>query len=188
MTVNDRSISSPARTTLGEKTSWQTRQVLKLGNRNHWDFHVLGKAELPDRPARLKNWLIVPAQNDSSPIPKRTMERIQAIFTAGLCPKGFVVVHEAPMTLSAPTQKQPIQPALPASTKTILSGKPLSQLTGTTGSTSVTNLVEGLGAILTAIVTMIFPMLFLGLLALDPIVIAVMEDGCWVEIDRWYIQ
>ena len=32
---------------------------------------------------------------------------------------------------------------------------------------------------------MIFPMLFIGLLALDPIVVAVMDDASWIEIDRW---
>jgi hypothetical protein len=181
MTANDRSVSSPARTTLAEKTSWQTRQVLTLGRKNSWNFRVLGKAELPDRPVRLQNWLIVPAQDDSSPIPKRTMERIQAIFAAGLNPKGFVVVHEAPMALGAPMEKQSTQTEYSASAKP-------SQPTRTTGSSSVTSLLAGLGAVLTAIVTVIFPMLFFGLLALDPIVIAVMEDGSWVEIDRWYIK
>ena len=27
--------------------------------------------------------------------------------------------------------------------------------------------------------------LFMGIAMIDPIVVAVMEDGCWVEIDRW---
>jgi hypothetical protein len=30
--------------------------------------------------------------------------------------------------------------------------------------------------------------LFMGMALIDPIVVAVMEDGSWVEIDRWVTE
>jgi ABC-type microcin C transport system permease subunit YejE len=148
---------------------------------------VLGYADLPEKPVRLEKWLIVPAHLDSSPIPTRTMQRIQSIYAAGLRPRGFVVVHEAPMALTAPRQGQPIL-GLPArAVQQLVAPKPL-QAAMPTGSSSLSGLVKGLGTVLSSLVMVVFPMLFLGLLALDPIVVAVMDDGCWIEIDRWYTE
>jgi hypothetical protein len=164
-----------------------TQQMLSLGRRNGWGFHILGYADLPEKPVHLEKWLIIPAQEDNSPIPKRTMERIQTIFAGGLRPQGFVVVHEAPRTLAE--GKQPhMSLCLPASkTQQTVSQTPV-ESASPSGSSSLSNLMEGLGSMLSVFATTIFPMLFFGLLALDPIVVAVMDDGCWIEIDRWFIQ
>jgi hypothetical protein len=190
MITNSSSISPNRRTALAEKTSWQTRQVLSLGRSNGWGFTVLGKADLPDRPIHLEKWLIVPAHEDSTPVPKRTLERIHAIYTAGLQPKGFVVVHETPRYLPAPRQEAPqntnsfqARPGdhfgqAPYETK---------KKGDSSGSSSFASLATGLGTVLSAMALLIFPALLMGLLALDPIVIAVMDDGSWVEIDRWNV-
>ncbi|BBB48043.1 hypothetical protein [Pelolinea submarina] len=174
--MNTRSLFIKNTQTLSTRVDPPAQQILSLGRHNGWGFHILGYADLPEKPVRLEKWLIVPAHEDNSPIPGRTLERIQTIFAAGLRPRGFVVVHEAPMSLPAPQQAQQSfgwsAPAAP-------------QPNAPSGLSSLTSLAEGLAAMLGVITTTIFPMLFLGLLALDPIVVAVMEDGCWVEIDRW---
>jgi len=161
--------------------STQSAQMLSLGRRNGWGFQHLGYAELPERPVRLQGWLIVPANQDSTPVPPRTLERIKTIYHAGFRPKGFVVVHEAPKTFQAPRPEQ--------STTRLLSAPAVPISVSNTGSTSnVSNpsgVADGLGSIISAFATMIFPMLSIGLLALDPIVVAVMDDGSWIEIDRW---
>jgi len=190
MISNNRSISIPNIGTMDGPASLQTRQVLSLGRRNGWGFAVLGKADLPDRPIHLEKWLIVPAHEDSTPVPKRTLKRIQAVYAAGLRPKGFVVVHEAPRYLMAPRQEAP------QNTNSFLAetGDHFSQMpdkaeknSDPSGSSSFSSLVAGLGTVMSAMAMLIFPVMLLGLVALDPIVIAVMDDGCWVEIDRWYV-
>ena len=45
--------------------STQPSQMLSLGRRNGWGFQHLGYAELPERPVRLQDWLIVPASQDT---------------------------------------------------------------------------------------------------------------------------
>ena len=161
--------------------STQSAQMLSLGRRNGWGFQHLGYAELPERPVRLQDWLLVPANQDSTPVPPRTLERIKAIYLAGFRPKGFVVVHEAPKTFRAPRPEQ--------STKRMLSAPATSQSVSNPGSpSSVSNpeaVADSLGSFFSLLATMLFPMLFIGLLALDPIVVAVMDDGSWIEIDRW---
>ena len=176
MTTNNHSLFINNTQTLSTRVDPPAQQMLSLGRHNGWGFHILGYADLPEKPVRLEKWLIVPAHEDSSPIPVRTLERIQTIFAAGLRPQGFVVVHEAPMSLSAPQRvQQSFEWPAPAAPQP---GAP-------TRLSSLTGLAEGLAAMLGVITTTIFPMLFLGLLALDPIVVAVMDDGCWIEIDRW---
>jgi hypothetical protein len=180
MISNNRSISNTKTGTLDNPASFQTQKVMSLGRDNGWGFNVLGKADLPDRPIHLEKWLIIPAQEDRTPVPKRTLERIRAIYAAGLNPKGFVVVHEAPRYLSAPQQENSHETGTRVQYKTEKYDNP-------TGSTTLTNLVTGFAALLGVMATLVFPVMLLGLVALDPIVIAVMDDGCWVEIDRWNV-
>jgi len=157
----------------------QTRQVLNLGQRNGWDFQVMGVAELPQRPVHLENWVIIPAQEDHTPVPPRTLQRIQSIYAAGLRPQGFVVVHEAPRQLTAPGRQTPVRNNGSAP-------QPRNEVRGRESSSLVLGGIAAvIGTLLEILVTIVFPALMLGLVALDPIVIAVMEDNTWVEIDRW---
>ena len=96
--------------------STQSGQMVSLGRRNGWGFQHLGYAELPERPVRLQDWLLVPANQDSTPVPPRTLERIKAIYLAGFRPKGFVVVHEAHKSFKPPRPEQSTRRMLPAPT------------------------------------------------------------------------
>jgi hypothetical protein len=41
------------------------------------------------------------------------------------------------------------------------------------------------GALAAAFIVCPWPFLLIGLVMVDPILIAVTEDGYWIEIDRW---
>jgi len=146
-------------------TCIQTQRFLSLGERLGWDTQILGEAPMLTQSVRVNNWLLVPAHMDSSRIPSRTLRRIQTIFSEGLRPQGFVVVHEAPMQLTAPI------PVLPER-------KPLEwQQVGNVAAI----IAKGLGLLVLG--SLLLP---LGLLVvLDPILVAVTQDNYWIEIDRW---
>lgn len=159
-------------------TGSQTQQVLAVGEDYGWPFVVLGQAPLPTAPVRLGEWLIVPAEMDSSPIPERALKRVQAIHAAGLRPKGFVLVHEAPLQLAALKPK----PFNVAEFVERVSPKVLEVLGKAVGATAVVALY---GALAAAFIVCPWPFLLIGMVMVDPILIAVTEDGDWVEIDRW---
>ncbi len=151
-------------------------QLLALGQARHWDCEVLGRAPCPTWPVRVEGWLIAPVQQDSSRIPARTLERVQAIYAVGLRPKAFVLVHEAPMQLAAPARPDSgikMSPHISPELKLLL--KALGGLT--------------LGAAaLAATAIMAVPLaLVLGLAMVDPILVAITEDDYWIEIDRWNV-
>jgi hypothetical protein len=158
--------------------SKESQGLLSLGRQRNWDFKILGQAPLPHQPIHLQDWLIVPAHQDSSHIPARALERIQAIFAMGLRPKGFVIVHEAPKLLPAPEKVDPEPVRLPSTSPDF---KPL-----------ITGLLRAVGVVIpvaAAAVSMIVPAtLALGAFLLDPILVAVTEDNTWIEIDRWWSQ
>lgn len=159
-------------------TGSQAQQVLAVGDEYGWPFTVLGNAPMPTQPVRLGEWLIVPAQLDSSPIPERALKRVQAIYAAGLRPQGFVLVHEAPLQLGAPRPK----PFDVAEFVERISPKVLEVLGKAVGATAV---VAIYGALAAAFIVCPWPFLLMGLVLVDPILIAVTEDGDWIEIDRW---
>ena len=145
----------------------QAQQFLALGDLMGWHPQLIGKAPMLEKPVRLQDWMLVPAQDDTTEIPQRTLKRIQTIYSQGLRPQGFVVVHEAPMQLAAP-KPEPVP-------------KPEIQRTPFDLSKGVEIFVRVLGTLLMG--TALLP---LGLLmVLDPIMVAVTEDGYWIEIDRW---
>jgi hypothetical protein len=154
----------------------ETRQILNLAEQKGWDFNLLGQAQLPKEVIQLDQWLIAPASQDSSEIPVRTYKRIQALFANGIRPKGFVIVHEAPRLLNAP--KVVAQHAAPE----VFPPEVEKPKTATSPTDAITSLLSS--ALFGTFITMIGA-LFMGIALIDPIVVAVMEDGCWVEIDRW---
>jgi hypothetical protein len=168
----------------------QVQQVITLGRQQGWNCSVLGQAPFPSEPVRLEDWLIVPAHQDSSPVPDRALGRVQAIFAAGLRPKGFIVVHEAPMLLPAPAQNQTDtlqMSALPDRHRSVL--KVASAGLGVLGTLLVA--VSGLAilamaAISLAALLVVPATLAVGAAVVDPILVAVTEDEYWIEIDRWW--
>jgi hypothetical protein len=158
----------------------QAHRLLALGQEQGWDCAVLGHAPFPDEPVRVGKWLILPAPLDTSPIPARTLTRVQAIYQTGIPLKGFVIVHEAPMALPKPKEaasggRWPKPAGFP---HLIL----MLSLVGKALGTLAVGFVMLLG-----LTTMAVPLLFLvGAAIVDPILIAVTENDEWIEIDRWW--
>jgi hypothetical protein len=151
-------------------TQSQMQQFLSLGDQLGWHTEVLGKAPMLKEPVRLQDWLLVPAHEDATELPHRTLKRIQTIYTQGLRPQGFVVVHEAPMQLTAPKPETQEKPAF--------------EWEG--GGKVFIAIAKVMGALLLG--GMLLPLgLLAGLIMLDPILVAVTQDGYWIEIDRWQV-
>jgi hypothetical protein len=151
-------------------TRSQAQQFLSLGDRLGWHTEIIGKAPMLKESVRLQDWLLVPAHEDATELPHRTLKRIQTIYTQGLRPQGFVVVHEAPMQLTAPKPETQEKPAF--------------EWEG--GGKVFSAIAKVLGALLLG--GMLLPLgLLAGLVILDPILVAVTQDGYWIEIDRWQV-
>lgn len=133
----------------------QTQQLMALGRRYGWRFAHLGNAPLPDAAIHVGQWWLVPAQQDTKPLPTHATQRIQAVYRSGLRPAGWVVAHEAPHLLAAPNQATVAKPAI----------WPYLAALG------------GLGWLLASTIATVA--------IIDPILIAITDDNDWVEIDRW---
>ena len=164
----------------------QVPRFVSLGKSHGWDFRVLGKAPMPSRHLRIGSWLLVPAQQDSSSIPIRAYERIQTIFAGGLRPQGFVLVHEAPLVLSAPQQPGEIEKQNSSKESIAKTAGLLGAILTGAGALSAA-LAVGLGILLLGGVLLIPTLLLAGAVMVDPILVAVTEDGYWIEIDRWNV-
>lgn len=79
-------------------------QLLALGKANGWHFQKLGKAPIPVDPIHLDGWVLIPAEQDTHPIPNRTKLRINKVFASGIRPQAWVLIHEAPALLGVLAQ------------------------------------------------------------------------------------
>jgi hypothetical protein len=161
------------------------QDLVTFGRSQGWDFPVLGYAPLPAQHVHVNGWLIVPAHLDSSPLPARAQQRMDAIFVAGIRPTGWLLVHEAPKLLpanveevEAPTPNTILSPKARQQTRSALKavGTVLGGLAVATGTVALA---------VAAVVAFLPVILIAGLILIDPILVAVTEDGFWVEIDRW---
>ena len=158
----------------------QTEQLLVMGEENNWPIQVLGQAPMLEEPIRIREWVLVPAQMDSTQIPDHAMERIHAVYETGIHPQGFVIVHEAPLEIKAPytgLNKKDNSDILKKIGGAALGAGILS------GSLVALAGIAILGGILLA------PIGLLGAaVVLDPILVVVTTDNYWIEIDRWEIE
>lgn len=151
-----------------------TARLIRYGLSRGWTLAVLGQAPMLEDPVRLEEWLLVPAHEDTSQIPVRALNRVQALFAAGLRPQGFVVVHEAPRALPAGKTVEKPSPL------------PIGNIEFDAAALNVGKAIGALAAFATAATGIaLMSGLALGAVILDPIFIAVTQDNYWIEIDRW---
>jgi hypothetical protein len=185
-------VLQPVRQLAARRISSEAADILDLSAQQHWNARVLGRAPIPRSPIRARDWLFVPLEVDGSAIPRRALNRVQAMYEAGIRPQGFVIIHEAP-------------PYLPAGTgETQQSTEP----TVSQSSTAATSLTAGLvaaalllivmplaaavviGALITLAAAVFVPVAAVGIataVLVDPMLIAVTEDGYWIVIDEWWV-
>jgi len=163
------------------------KDLVSFGYSQGWDFPVLGSAPIPTRPIHINDWLITPAHLDSTDLPLRAKQRLDAIFSAGIRPIGLLLIHEAPKQLptgeirkKSDSRNEVVTPKARIQAKKVLqaSGSVLGAIAIETG--AITLAIAAAALILPGF-------LIAGALLLDPILVVVTEDGFWVEIDRWDI-
>ena len=64
---------------LTEQLDEEAVGLMRLGRLNNWDVAVLGYAPMPTQTVYLGEWMLSPAYLDSSQLPERTWQRVQAI-------------------------------------------------------------------------------------------------------------
>ena len=152
----------------------ETAKLIRYGLSHGWALAILGQAPMLEEPVRLKEWLLVPAHEDTGQIPPRALNRVQALFAAGIRPQGFVIVHEAPRLLPA---GETVKKAVPL---------PIGHIEFEDAALSIGKAIGALAALaVTATGVALMSGLVVGAMVLDPILIAVTQDSYWVEIDRW---
>ena len=152
----------------------ETAKLIRYGVSHGWALAILGQAPMLQDPVRLKEWLLVPAHEDTSQIPERALNRIQALFAAGIRPQGFVIVHEAPRAL--PSGESPHKTA----------PLPIGNIEFEDAAVNVGKVIGALAAFAVAATGIaLMSGLAVGAVMLDPILIAVTQDNYWIEIDRW---
>ncbi|MDO9546255.1 MAG: hypothetical protein Q7J07_05845 [Pelolinea sp.] len=159
---------------------FQTKQLLTLGKENRWPMQVLGKAPMLKEPMRIQDWLLVPSTMDSTALPDQAIQRIKALFEAGIRPQGFVMVHEAPLQLTSPIPLE--KPKVDQQLLKKIGGAAVG-LAAVTGS-----LVAAVGIAIVGGLLILPAGLLAAAVIIDPILVAVMPDDSWVEIDRWDIE
>jgi len=158
----------------------QTKQLLALGQENRWPIQVLGKAPMLKQPIRIQDWLLVPSTMDSTSLPDQAIQRIKALYEAGIRPQGFVMVHEAPLQLPSPTPME--KPKVDKQLLKKIGGAAIG-LAAITGS-----LVAAVGVAIVGGLLILPAGLLAAAVIIDPILVAVMPDDSWVEIDRWDVK
>jgi hypothetical protein len=185
-TTNKLQITALISTILAPSLSLEAKSLVSLGSEMGWDIKVIGRAPLPTEPVRIGEWLLVPADQDTSPLPPRSFERVQQIYKCGLRPAGFVIAHEAPALLAPEIKpaEEPIEWAVLSPEHKRLMKRALGVLViGTLGIAILPIVLAAVAAVAGAL---FLPAAMVAGVAIDPILIAVTEDGYWIEIDRWW--
>ncbi len=181
------------------RVSREAAAVLELGEEKGFGFRVLGRAPMIGEPLFTGDWWVVPAQMDTAPIPAevkpQVIERVRAIYSAGLRPKGWVIAHETPRLLAAPKVKSG-QPPTPWWKRYWLT---VAARPAAVGALAVALVVLGpiiaaalmavlikVAVVMAAILAIPAAVLGLGAVsAVDPVLVMVTEDNVWIEIHRW---
>jgi len=164
-------------------------ELIDFGNSQGWDFMVLGNAPIPEYPIRSDDWLIVPAHLDNTVLPEFAKLRMDAIFSAGIRPKAWFLVHEAPKLLP-PTIESDIH--VDGLNQRIVSRRNRQKLRSVLKvvgiAVGVIAVAAGALAVAAFVAAVTLPALLVpAALLLDPILVAVTEDGYWIEIARWEV-
>lgn len=158
----------------------QEHALMAVAAVHHWPFQVLGVAPVPETPVFCNEWWLVPIAQDNSQIPARALERVQAIYQAGIRPKAFIVAHEAPQHLPAPADAPKISKLEFWSHELAKHSLTAAKVTGA--------ILAGVVIPLSLTALGVGAMVALGLLsamAADPCLIVVTEDNVWIQIDYW---
>ena len=131
-------------------------------------------------------WRIVPAEQDTSRVPVRALNRARTIYETGQRPLGWVIVHEVPQQLQAPNQNHPNRHA--TRTRSLWEQK-TRNLPGIASGTLGKELLAAGGTVLAAVVplvsaALVTPVLLLAgiVTAIDPILVVADEPTSALDV------
>jgi len=157
----------------------QEREIMSIGSARQWNFRLLGVAPVPQTAIYFNEWWLVPLHEDTSTIPARALERVQALYGAGVRPKAFVIAHEAPKEIAPPRGTPIVSPFEYWTKRAAEYAVGLVKTVGTVAAVVVPILLTVLGTSLLVSVSVA------GALVADPCLIAVTDDDVWIQIDYW---
>lgn len=157
----------------------QERAIIALGNARQWDFRVLGVAPVPRTAVYIKEWWLVPLQEDTSAVPARALDRVRTLYDAGIRPKAFVIAHEAPKQITPPKEMPIVTPFAYWTKRAAESAIGVLKVTATVVAAVAPVLLTVVGTSLLVGVTVA------GALVADPCLIAITDDDVWIQIDYW---
>ena len=150
---------------------------------------------MPRTPMFVQNWWVIPLELDKSPLPQHAWERIKIIRQSGVKVQGFIVIHDPRMALPAPSNTQNDLTARFSQTVKSMPWKRMATMIASlVGAALALVVVIGAvvaiaAAVLTALMIALVPLAIAsvaGLMAIDPFLVAVTEDGSWIVIDQWW--
>ena len=159
----------------------QEREIMAVGETNRWPFRVLGVAPVPTVPVFYNRWWLVPAVEDTSLVPAQALQRVQALYQAGIRPKAFIIAHEAPAQIAPPADAPKIPSWEGWAGRLSQHSKTAAKVVAVTAGAAAAVVVATVGV--AALAT-----LGLGIASgvlVDPCLIVVTEDDVWILIDSW---
>lgn len=183
----------------GPRTRWtEAERLMDLGRQGGWRPSIVGRGPVPEEAFRDGDWVVVPATEDSSEVPAWALERIQSVYREGFRPVGWLLIHEAPAgLLPGPVEEKPSVAERLAELRDKTGerlqelAEPAGELVKGTAKVVGTIAVAGLAAAAVAAVAIPAIALFAIASGIDPILVAVVDDGgqlAWVEIARWDLE
>ena len=171
-----------------------TARVLRDAAALEIPLRVVGQSHAPIVPQRVGNWWLEP-YTGRTPLPPRAAQRLERLLAHGVQPKAVVLFHEIPAT-------RPTAPAAPwtrtyarlqlwqAQTLPVLVDRAVTMARA--HGPMVGRLALQVGGVMIAVlgVTLTVSLQFAGAALAaaisDPCLVIVLEDGSWLEVDRWY--
>ena len=153
-----------------------TKKVLDIGRANHQRFRPLEHTGTIESTVWTEGWVYEPIP--VSIIPVAVKKQIEPILKSGIGVQQVIMGHEVTRLLARGAIKMDRMPAPMPSPKPAFAPPPEIKI----DLAALGKVVEVAGVVLAAI--MASPLLLL--LAIDPCIVIVLEDGSWVETMFWY--
>lgn len=189
-----------------ETVSAETKELVTFGQKRYWqEIGYLGNAPMPTETVNLGDWLLEPAHLSQRPVPGWVLGRVKATHEAGFRPR-WVLAHEVTNLLPPPPKPEKklwrdvVRPGLVAAKPKVAaigtamlktSEKALPVVWEVTKvaakATLTTAAVVGTGvAGVVATATVGAFAAAVAAMAVDPVLVAVMDDNSWICVAYWF--
>ena len=150
------------------------------------EFKVLCQGPKVTSVIEAGKWRLVPLELDTAPIPPHALVKVQRLFEPGIRPEQFLVAHELELPKVQIIQRQ-VETRGVDWDRALMAAKVIALVTGAALAIAalVAVVVAFLAAIVVGAVVVAAIAAAIAGIAYDPVLVAVLEDGTWLEVDRW---